>query len=145
MTRSASAAIPTVHPMQHVVVFALLAIIVSLGIRTLAFQDARLGWGMFSYQMNYQMSYAWALSDGTTRPESGLDLDGKVKGYLGETKRHRTRYGVGAMKTWLHVYVRHMHRQRRPPDAVAFRATVDYTINYGPPRQLVVEYPARER
>ena len=78
MTRSASAAIPTVHPMQHVVVFAFLAIIVSLGIRTLAFQDARLGWGMFSYQMNYQMSYAWALSDGTTRPESGLDLEAKL-------------------------------------------------------------------
>jgi hypothetical protein len=132
---------PRVHPLLHLVPIALIALNVALGVRTLAVQDARLGWGMFSNQMNYQTGYEWVLADGSTRPEAGLDLRGKTKGYLGETRSHRTRYGVGAMRTWLHAYVRHMYRNRRPPDAVAFRATVDYQINFGEDRQLVVTYP----
>ncbi len=146
MSKPAGQLVPAgAHPAWNLVLVGFLAMLVSLGIRTLVFEDARLGWGMFSYQMNYQTRYEWVMEDGTTRAESGLDLRGKTKGYLGETRPHRTRYGVGAMKTWLHSYVRHMYRQRRPAGAVAFRAVVDYTINYGQPRQLVVEHPQTAR
>ena len=129
--------------LRQAAVIGFLGVFVTLGVRTLVAQDARLGWGMFTYQINYQLSYEWVLEDGTTRPQQAIDLDGKVRSYIGDSRSRRTRYGRGALRSWLRCYCRHMHRERRPADAIAFRAVASYTVNHGEPQEMIVEYPSR--
>ena len=91
------------------------------------------------------VAYEWVLRDGSTRPQRALDLEGRSLKYVGDDAVHRTRYGRGGIRSWLDSYVRYMHERYRPPDAVAFRAVVDYLINKrGASRRLIVHYPPQE-
>lgn len=116
-----------------------------LAVRSWLLEDARLGWGMFSYQTNYSVSYEWVLRDGSVRPQPALDVAGRALKYVGDDAVHRTRYGLGGIRSWLDSYARYMHEEHRPLDAVAFRAVVDYVINKrGAHRRMVVQYPEEE-
>jgi len=127
--------------LRQLAVVAFLGLFAFLGADTLAKEDARLGWGMFAYQIRYQLRYEWLLADGSTRPQRPMDLAGKVKGYLDSGVKQRTRYGKGALQRWLESYARHMYDTRRPKGAVAFRAIADYAINEGEPLCMVVQHP----
>jgi hypothetical protein len=126
-------------------VVAFLALQVTLAARSLLLEDARLGWGMFSYQTNYSVAYEWVLADGGARPQPAVDLAGRALKYVGDDAVHRTRYGLGGIRSWMRSYSRHMYDRYRPADALAFRAVVDYRINKrGASRRLTVEYPPAE-
>jgi len=115
---------------------------VALGIRTLALEDTRLGWGMFAYQTNYAVSYEWVLADGTTRKQPALGLAGRTIKYCGDQFIHRTRYGRGAIRCWMRSYLHYLCEQHLPADAVAARAVVSYRINkQGNWEELVVQVP----
>ena len=125
-------------------VIGFLAMNITLGIRSLTLEDARLGWGMFSYQTNYTVKYAWINEDGSVREQPARDLRGRTHKYLGDDKSHRTRYGRGGIRGWMQSYCRHMYETHKPSDAVAFRALVTYRINKGRVQQLTVRYPQEQ-
>ena len=130
------------RPWLSLVALAFVALQVTLGIRSFALEDARLGWGMFSYQTNYTVAYEWVLRDGSTRAQPALDLAGRSLKYCGDTYAHRTRYGRGGIRSWMRSYTGYVFEKYRPDDAVAFRAVVDYRINKrGGARRLVVQHP----
>ena len=54
------------RPWLSLLAFAFVALQVTLGVRSCVREDARLGWGMFSYQTNYSVAYEWVLRDGST-------------------------------------------------------------------------------
>lgn len=126
----------------NTVVVAFLALQLTLCVRSLALEDARLGWGMFGYQTDYTVSYEWILADGTSRRQPARDLAGRTLKYCGDTASHRTRYGRGAIRGWLDSYVQYLYAQRLPEDAVGVRAVVTYRLNkQGDRQQLVVVHP----
>jgi hypothetical protein len=126
----------------NAIVIAFLAMQLFFGFRSLVLEDARLGWGMFGYQVNYTVSYEWVLRDGTTRKQPGRDLAGRTLKYLDDTRPHRTRYGRGAIRGWTRSYLEYLYEKYLPEDAVGVRAVVAYRINkLGDKRELVVQVP----
>jgi hypothetical protein len=105
-----------------------------LGVRSLATDDVRFGWGMFREAVVLDADYAWVLRDGTLRPHwPGSELRGPARMLDGRPDRLHT-YGRGAMRAWVAGYARWRARHDPPPDAVAFRAVVDWRVNRAGPR-----------
>lgn len=114
---------------------------VALGIRGIALDDNRYGWGMFGDDVHYRIHYAYVRGDGTRTPFRP-DFRGKAKDYLGGPKR--TRYGVGSLRTAIPMLLRHAYERRPSPDVVACEAMLVHQTNHvGPFEHELLSYPPR--
>ena len=115
------------------------SLLVGLPVRSLVLRDARFGWGMFGENTRYLVVYEWVLDDGSRQPHHPGDtlrgLAAKVgprqpeSAFAGsEARSRRTRYGIGAIRHWIHQYQQHLY-PHRPTGAVALEARLFYAVN----------------
>ena len=110
-----------------VVVYILL--LFGLGVRSLVEDDTRFGWGMFSYELQYSISYSWIDAYGNEVSYSpGDELRARTKRKL-SSGRHRTRYGLGAVRTWANGYASYMFDNKNDGAYSAFKVTLLHRKN----------------
>lgn len=134
----------------NIPIILLIGILVPLGIRSIVTGDNRYGWGTFSTQVNFELSYYWVMEDGSATPyKSGNELRGEARKKL-KSGYNNTRYSLGAVRSWLEGYARYMYEHRPNDDIKAFRAVCYYQLNVdarrridrSEERKIVVQYPA---
>ena len=159
---SFEAAAPETHRLRvtfprQVFVIVFLCVTVGLGVRSALNRDSRLGWGMFSRNMAYEIHYAWVFPDQSRVAYlPGDELQGTARERLGPRRPPRdgyanlrnTRYGLGTMRAWIQSYLGLLAREYLPPGAIAVEAILRYHINVVPSRPdkppletLTIRYP----
>ena len=135
----------------NIPIILLIGILVPLGIRSIATDDNRYGWGTFSKQTSFRVNYYWVKNNGkkiSYRP--GKELSGKVRKKL--ARRGSTRYSKGALESWINNYTRYIYLNKpHSEDFVSFRAEIKYKINstqstlsdQGSENLMVIEYPRK--
>lgn len=124
---------------HQLILLGCLSLLVGLPIRSLVLRDARFGWGMFGENTRYLVVYEWVLADGSRQPHHPGDtlrgMAAKVgprqpeSAFAGSAARsRRTRYGIGAIRHWIHKYQQHLY-PHRPTGAVALEARLFYAVN----------------
>lgn len=97
-----------VHPVWHLVPIGFVSLLIVLAIQSWVRDDARFGWGMFKKHVDYRVSYAWVLEDGSVEPYSPT---GELRGpgwRLRDDRERWTSYSVGALRSWVRG-VRSLH------------------------------------
>lgn len=124
----------------NIVVLVFLAAVIGLGVRSLATGDTRFGWGMFSHQADWSLSYSWVLEGGELEPFEVPELGDRLW-YLEDDGPRSTRYGIGAVRSWVRGYLEHLYSEQRPDGAVGVQAELRYAIDGGPTHVDVLTYP----
>jgi len=112
-------------------------------VRSLVTNDTRFGWGMFSSQVQYVVSYDWVLADGNVVTYiPGTELKGRTRGRL-LPGSHTTNYAYGAAASWVKGYARYMYRHNAPLEAIAFQAIMLHRTNKeGGYKETIIRYPS---
>jgi hypothetical protein len=131
-----------VHPVWHLVPIGFVSLLIVLAIQSWVRDDARFGWGMFKKHVDYRVSYAWVLEDGSVEPYSPT---GELRGpgwRLRDDRERWTSYSVGALRSWVRGYARYMVKRDPRAEATLFRAVLTYRINRdGDTFREVIELP----
>lgn len=114
----------------------------AFGVRSVATQDSRFGWGMFHQHTEFLIHYEWAYPDGSHQgvANTAADLPARQSIISGD-RTHTTRYGVGALRRWIGSHPEHLYKQRKPEGAEAVRARLVYVINQERVELQVLHYP----
>ena len=138
--QSVTTAISGLGPgIRHLILVGCLCLLIGLPVRSLALRDARFGWGMFGENTRYLVVYEWVLADGSRQPHHPGDtlrgMAAKVgprqpeSAFAGSAARsRRTRYGIGAIRHWIHEYQKHLY-PNRPAGTIALEARLFYAVN----------------
>ena len=117
---------------HHVIVIGFTVSLIGFGMRSLVTHDSRFGWGMFSEETNYRLSYAWVFPDGRLRPfvpQKGDILKGRAWRWLRSGRANQTRYGRGTVRSWVKGFLRTMVQVYPLEGAVGMRAILRYRLN----------------
>ena len=134
-------------PLRQLLLAGGVTLLVGLPVRSLLYRDARYGWGMFGENTRYLVVYEWVYADGSRQPHfpdnTLRGMAAKVtarqpeSAFAGSAQRaRRTRYGLGAIRHWIHEYQWHLF-QGRPRGSVAIEARLFYAVN----EPLVIHQP----
>lgn len=104
--------------------------LLSLGVRSLVTQDTRFGWGMFSHQTSFVITYDWVFPDGSHKQilDTRTDLPGR-QSIISGGRFHTTRYGVGAVRLWVNSYLIYLYERRLPETATSVQANFTFLID----------------
>jgi len=104
--------------------------LLSLGVRSLVAQDTRFGWGMFSHQTSFVITYDWVFPDGSHKQilDTRTDLPGR-QSIISGGRFHTTRYGVGAVRLWVNSYLIYLYERRLPETATSVQANFTFLID----------------
>jgi len=104
--------------------------LVGLGVRSYLTQDSRFGWGMFRNQIDFEIEYTWVKENGGREGhETGGELRGSEPRLIASGGTHRTRYGIGAVKSWTSSYLEYLWLHERKEEAIRIEADIHYQIN----------------
>lgn len=103
--------------------------IAGLGIRSAITDDHRFGWAMFSTQIDYRIQYRLHYDDHYRIHHTGYELRGKSRSKLSDRRTHITRYGIGALRSWLASYTCYLYESDRTGKIEYVEAVVHYYIN----------------
>ena len=133
------------HAGGNLLIVLFLALVFGTGIHSLVSRDSRLGWGMFSRNMEFVIAYWWIDEQGLrVRYWPGEELRGKAvqlrpftAAQVGKSSSRHTRYGTGTVKRWIGSYLQYVYETRRPENIVGIEARVYYSIN----EPLIIDEP----
>jgi hypothetical protein len=115
-----------------VLILAWLCFYVFLGVRTLALDDARYGWGMFSKQIDYWIDFYWITESGESIPmKVRSDFKGEARNFIDGGRHVRTRYGSGMIRHAVTSYLDYrLDRADRPAGSAGAGARIEYSVNH---------------
>lgn len=125
-------------------IFIILFLIINIFLffRTLIFDDARFGWGMFTSFVSYNITYYGRDADSRIFDISlpklvGFDAKKRVEAY----KNKSGYYGEGAMIAWTKSYLKYIYKYLDLKEDYAVEAEVVYKLNRGAEQILYLKYP----
>lgn len=106
-------------------------------LRAFGIGDSRGGWAMYSYNVQYIISYEWKFADGRREPYfPGKEIQGsahrlkmKTPESLDSIRASNSRYGLWALQSWIRNYVDYLYQHQRPEGAIEIVATLRYAVN----------------
>lgn len=113
----------------HVFVALFVVFFVGVSLVQFARKDTRFGWGMFSHETRYTIEYGWNIN-GQERiflPQG--ELRGRTREMIMANTPLSTRYGLGALRTWVRGYVKYMYTEATPSQGAFFYADIAYEVN----------------
>ncbi len=130
---------------QNLLILFYILSLVSLGVRSYFTEDTRFGWGMFRNQIDYRIQYFWVMESGERVPHrAGSELKRGGPRLISSTSNHRTRYGVGAVRTWMASYMEFVWNESPPQGSQSLEATLKYRVNRAGDRiSETYHYPPR--
>jgi len=106
-------------------------------LRAYSLDDGRGGWAMYSHNVQFIVTYEFVFADGRREPYfPGKEIQGRASHLKARTPKSldtfpvsNTRYGLGALQSWIRGYVDYLYRHKRPEGATEIVATLRYAVN----------------